>query len=434
MEFFRLKFSGLSSKEIKDFLEIYQMEYKPLTEDQKLEIKDRLLESTSGMMVQKIDSMDFYKVSFLEVLDLVRTRRCFLKEGFAYVSTFDFVSIVGSKHQQFIENGLQSHLRLLPEIQDDERLFHIIKGLHTSYLGKDYTINKEADVPIESLDQLSLKSFPLCMKSCHETLRTKHHLKHFGRLQYGLFLKGIGVTLDDSLRFWREEFTKMMEPDKFDKSYSYGIRYNYGKEGSRKNFTPYSCMKIITNGVAPGDTSGCPFKVFDPIQLKSKLTSLGLSTMSAQEVMGFVNKGHYQLACARYFEVTHETKLEEGITHPNQYFELSQVVMGQRQPKTKEKPGNAQPNPFNNRKQAQLSQQQIFKDRLEKRMRDNGLSNTAYDEDLWKLTQAEEEVLTIKNKENKPINKMEVETSQASVWGDEDDDMDLSQTELSEYL
>ena len=33
-------------------------------------------------------------------------------------------------------------------------------------------------------------------------------------MQYGLFLKGIGVTLPDSLRFWRSEFTKIMEPEK----------------------------------------------------------------------------------------------------------------------------------------------------------------------------------------------------------------------------
>jgi len=28
-------------------------------------------------------------------------------------------------------------------------------------------------------------------------------------MQYGLFLKGIGLSLEDALRFWQTEFTKV---------------------------------------------------------------------------------------------------------------------------------------------------------------------------------------------------------------------------------
>ena len=62
--------------------------------------------------------------------------------------------------------------------------------------------------------QLSKESFSPCMRNLHESLRKEHHLRHFGRLQYGLFLKSIGITLDQALEFWRSEFTKKMEPDK----------------------------------------------------------------------------------------------------------------------------------------------------------------------------------------------------------------------------
>lgn len=62
--------------------------------------------------------------------------------------------------------------------------------------------------------QLSKDSYPLCMQNLHQNLRQFHHLKHWGRQQYGLFLKGIGLSLEEALRFWRMEFTRIMDGDK----------------------------------------------------------------------------------------------------------------------------------------------------------------------------------------------------------------------------
>lgn len=415
MELFKFKFSALSSTEVKEFVEIYEMGYRPITDETKNEIRQEL-QSTSA---SNIDSIDFYKVNFLAVLDLVSHRRCFLKGGFAYVSSMDFVSIIGNHHQKFIEKGLMAHLKMLPEFENDDRIVGIIKGLHTSYIGKDYTINKDADIPIESLDQLSLKSYPLCMKVCHDALRSKHHLKYGGRLQYGLFLKGIGITLEDSLRFWREEFSKEMEPDKFDKAYAYGIRYNYGKEGSRTNWTPYSCMRIITAPVGAADICGCPFKSWDPIDLRSKLTSYGLSASNVQDIASYASKGHYQIACSRYFEVTHNTKFDEGINHPNAYFENSQVVMGTRQAKQKQQQ-TPQQSQQNYRKQQQMSQQTAFKRKMEARNRQ--FNTNEYDDELWKLSQREEELLSqLQTKELKTEEmKLEMTLVESMNWSDDD--------------
>ena len=52
------------------------------------------------------------------------------------------------------------------------------------------------------------------MQQLHTGLRANHHLRHWGRMQYGLFLKAIGLSLDEALKFWRSEFSKVMDVDK----------------------------------------------------------------------------------------------------------------------------------------------------------------------------------------------------------------------------
>ena len=62
-----------------------------------------------------------------------------------------------------------------------------------------------------------------------------------------------------------------MGREEFQKKYSYSFRHMYGKEGSRKNYTPFSCMKIIM-GSAPeaGAYHGCPYRWATATLLKRK--------------------------------------------------------------------------------------------------------------------------------------------------------------------
>ena len=58
---------------------------------------------------------------------------------------------------------------------------------------------------------------PLCMRAAHDGLKKDHKLKHDARRQYGLFLKGAGMSMEESLLFFQNEFTKVMSGDDFNK-------------------------------------------------------------------------------------------------------------------------------------------------------------------------------------------------------------------------
>lgn len=61
------------------------------------------------------------------------------------------------------------------------------------------------EVTAEDIPALAEESFPLCMRTAQQRLQETHHMRHGGRMQYGLFLKGIGLSLQEALLFWRIE-------------------------------------------------------------------------------------------------------------------------------------------------------------------------------------------------------------------------------------
>ncbi|ETE73493.1 hypothetical protein L345_00670, partial [Ophiophagus hannah] len=217
-------------------------------------------------------------------------------------------------------------------VQTDERLQPLLNHLSRAHVGPDYNIEKAMGrISLEQIDALSVKSFPLCMRQLHKALRDNHHLRHGGRMQYGLFLKGIGLTLEQALQFWKSEFIRgKVDADKFDKGYAYSIRHNYGKEGKRTDYTPYSCMKIILSNLpGQGDYHGCPFHHSDPELLKQKLQSYKIPPSGIGQILDLVKGMHYQLACQKYFELTHDVKeIGFSLSHPNQYFIESQQLLG----------------------------------------------------------------------------------------------------------
>ncbi|XP_051503574.1 DNA primase large subunit-like [Myxocyprinus asiaticus] len=332
MDLFRYRFSCLSSKHKTDFLHKNNLKYETVSAEEKKSIRDKLINSSYGLSGITVEEYDFYKVPFQDALDLVRSRKVYLLAGNAYIPHQEIVTIVLNDFRTRLSKALAVTARSLPAVQSDERLQPLLNHLSHAYVGQDYSIQKNiGKVSLEQIDPLSGTSFPLCMRHLHKALRENHHLRHGGRMQYGLFLKGIGLTLEQALQFWRSEFVKgKVDADKFDKAYAYSIRHMFGKEGKRTDYTPYSCMKVIlSNPPSQGDYHGCPFRHNDPELLKQKLQSYKISPSGINQILELVKGMHYQLACLKYFELTHSIE-DAGfsLNHPNQYFMESQKLLG----------------------------------------------------------------------------------------------------------
>lgn len=78
----------------------------------------------------------------------------------------------------------------------------MVTSLANRYLGPDLSdaLRPGGSVTLQDLPALAKKSFPLCMRNLYERLRENSHLRHQGRMHLGLFLKGIGLSLEVRLK------------------------------------------------------------------------------------------------------------------------------------------------------------------------------------------------------------------------------------------
>ncbi|KAK1258999.1 putative DNA primase large subunit [Acorus gramineus] len=329
---FRYRFRFESPDSQRMLMGEFNLPYKALTHAEFENVKDKLIQvaRSIGQPVVNADAI-FFKVPFEEVAELVSNRRVFLFKGYAYVAMNQVVSLVATQFRSLLSKALVLTNRKWTSTireQEKDRLTPIVEALSTSYLGPDYSQAKEfGEVSLKDIDQLANSSFPLCMRHLFEKLREEHHLKHGGRMQLGLFLKGVGLKLEDALAFWRAEFSQKVGSERFDKEYAYSMRHNYGKEGKRTDYTPYSCQKIVSSTPGVGDHHGCPYRHFSEENLRAALGKMGVGGRTMDDVMDKVRNRHYQLACTLTFEAIHASSCDAGINHPNQYFSDSQKVL-----------------------------------------------------------------------------------------------------------
>jgi DNA primase large subunit len=330
--------------ELRDFLTRNDFDLDRLSPTEKEGLRTKLL-SIPGTNTVEFNVTEYYRVPFAQALELVGRRECHVHGGYAYVPLSRIVSIVAAKFRSALSRSLASAggtFRQVVSRDEKSRIGPLLTSMNSQYTGPGggmgnngivYGIDGEMSLTASNVDEMANRSMPLCMKQLHRGLQRDHKLKHQGRLQYGLFLKGAGMSLEEHTLFFQREFTRIMTGEQFNKQYAYSIRHTHGKEGKRATYTPYNCTRIIL-GNPPQNAAehhGCPYRHYDDASLSALLGQLKVGNAADRDaIMAHKRDGNFQLACTRHFDAVHPgaTTLEgvslDGVgNHPNAWFSAS---------------------------------------------------------------------------------------------------------------
>jgi len=307
-----------------------------------------------NMSEQEFQSCTFYKIPFDQAADLIKSREVFVQGGFAFVPSNKLISIVTARFRAKLSKSLAKAAASFAHIAEDARIGPLLKNMNSQYTGRDFAKGQTGvgELTADNVDEFAKRSMPLCMRQAHVGLLKDKKLKHDSRRQYGLFLKGAGLSMEDNIVFFQKIFTKIMSGDDFNKNYLYNIRHMYGKEGKRQDYTPFSCTSIVMGPRAiandVGSHHGCPFAHMGETSLNALLGQLQIGSEERGAIMGDVKQKQFQLACAKHFHATHpgmdqlkddagKILSTDGVgNHPNAWF-MASTVYWKNKDKTKGK-------------------------------------------------------------------------------------------------
>lgn len=354
---FKIRFNMLTSYDQIKFVESLNLpSVQFISDEEKNQLAQQLFDTISPMLQFQLNLSDeqqrrqyfaqekFLKLPFESVIELVGNRQVFLKDGFVYLPQFQQLNLISTEYSNKLNKELLTTFQYLPRLNEDDRLLPILNHLSSGYTISDfnqnanqYGDNVHGDINAESVwtEEIS-KHYPLDVKNLMAGLKKDHHLRYYGRQQLSLFLKGIGLSADESMKFWTKAFTDggHITIDKFNKEYRYNFRHNYGLEGNRINYKPWDYRTILSKPrPGRGDYHGCPFRDWSPEKLTSELNKMNLTPAQISSVLDSCQKGEYTVANTKVFEFTHngsgadlEVDDQTHIGHPNLYFDRSRQV------------------------------------------------------------------------------------------------------------
>jgi len=188
--------------------------------------------------------------------------------------------------------------------------------------------------------------FPQCMLDLYNEVMNRGHITHQERLQLGLFLKNIGMSVEEQLLFWYERAV-----DNIGLTYEqfvsgpagYQIRYMYGLEGGGTDYSAHKCESIQNNAY-------CTFlhqsvqQIDESLRREFKNPSNKQQELITQLLRKVVDKKPSE-ACAIMFQLRYN-RYARPIRHPINYLQYAAKTLKLiKEEKEEEKGGKERPAP-----------------------------------------------------------------------------------------
>ena len=142
------------------------------------------------------------------------------------------------------------------------------------------------------------------MALLYSKLKKDKKLKHEDRFQLSLFLKDIGLSVEEQIVLWETLYSSQKTRggnlwSDNRRKYIYGIRHMYGLEGKRVEYNSKTCRRVMEGG--RGGDLHCPLvgdveDIYKYLKRSTKVTD-----KEAKEVVMMCNEGKVMKACSSLF-------------------------------------------------------------------------------------------------------------------------------------
>lgn len=297
------------------------------------EAVDQILKSSMLECENDHTCHHFVRVPWTVVASLVKDRLVVVQKGKVDIPCKFLIRFLCSIFSALLAHGIEELSSQSSDYEmalSDQRISTISKSLRNLFMSK-YGGNCKLKIPVlithRDIENES-KFFPLCMQQLNQMLIKTNRLRHHARLRYTLFLKDIGLSVDENITLWEHFYSKPYKGSGTScghswlgsggNRYKYSVRHVYGLEGGRINYSSHSCHALQAMKPQPFEMSGCPFSGLDPKEAYSFLRTTYGDQLFLKKLMQAVEENKPSTACKllmkyslQFMKISH-AELDQG--------------------------------------------------------------------------------------------------------------------------